>query len=80
MKTDLNIKNCDVCNSPYYYGPGRYEAHRLQLYGGIMCCNSCWRSNEDGWGPIHEPALLKHLAHKGLPEPIRNTKGWLPRE
>jgi len=71
--------SCDVCGKQYQHGPHRHEGHRLELYGGIFCCDSCWEGNWDGWAPHCEQVLLKHLKEKGIPEPKRNKKGWLPR-
>lgn len=68
--------SCDVCGK---HGPHRYEGHKLTLYGGIFCCDSCWASNWDGWAPHYEGVLTKHLKEKGVPVPKRNEKGWLPR-
>ena len=70
---------CDLCGKQCRYGQGVYEAHKLHLYGGIMCCNSCWESNWDGWSAQHEPKILHHLQSKNLPVPQRNSKGRLPR-
>lgn len=71
--------SCDVCGNPYQHGPHYYESHKLELYGDIFCCDSCWKGNWDGWAPNHEEILLNHLKEKGLPIPKRNEKGWLPR-
>jgi hypothetical protein len=70
---------CDVCSSNYQHGPGRYEGHKLNLYGGIFCCDPCWSGNWDGWSSRLEPVLLKHLSAKGLAVPARNSNGLLPR-
>ena len=70
---------CDVCSKTYQHGPHRYEGHRLELYGDIFCCDSCWQGNFDGWAPHYEHALLEHLNQKNIPIPKRNEKGWLPR-
>jgi len=80
METERFIFNCDVCNSPYQHGPGRYEGHKLELYGGIFCCDSCWRNNWDGWAHRYESTLLAHLNGKGHPIPSRNANGLLPRD
>ena len=70
---------CDVCGQQYQHGPHRYEGHKLELYGGIFCCDTCWNGNWDGWAPHHEPILRNHLTAKGLSKPLRNEKGLLPR-
>ena len=70
---------CDVCGRAYQHGPHRYEGHRLDLYGGIFCCDTCWNGNWDGWAPQFEKVLLEHLKANGIAPPQRNAKGWLPR-
>lgn len=80
MNKEKFIFKCDVCGRPYQHGPGRYEGHRLELYGGVFCCDSCWQGNWDGWTPQNEHVLLEHLKQKNLPVPERNAKGWLPRD
>lgn len=69
---------CEVCGRQYQHGPQRYEGHYLELYG-ILCCDSCWVANWDGWAPHYEAVLLGHLRAKNLPAPMRNEKGLLPR-
>ncbi len=76
---DKIMMKCDVCGQQYQQGPHRYEGHKLELYGGIFCCDFCWNGNRDGWAPHYEAVLVKHLNQNGLPEPKRNAKGWLPR-
>ena len=71
---------CDVCGVSYQHGPHKYEGHKLNLYGGLFVCHTCWQSNHDGWAPHHEKILLAHLKEKGLSVPQRNAKGFLPRE
>ena len=80
MIEDKFMFKCDVCGKEYQHGPHTYEGHRLKLYGDIFCCDTCWEANWDGWSPIYEARLLKHLKQKGLPVPQRNEKGWLPRD
>ena len=79
MTKDILVFPCAVCGNPFQHGPHRYEGHKLELYGGVFCCDSCWKSNWDGWGPVAEPRILAILKEKGLPDPQRNKKGWLPR-
>lgn len=71
---------CDVCGSSYQHGPHRYEGHRINLYGGIFACDTCWNGNYDGWAPHYERVLLAYLERQGLPVPQRNNKGLLPRD
>lgn len=71
---------CAVCGDEYQHGLHIYEGHKLELYGGVFCCDSCWKGNWDGWAPHYEGALLEYLKHKGLPVPDRNAKDWLPRD
>lgn len=71
---------CDVCGNPYQHGQHRYEGHKLELYGGIFACDTCWKANHDGWSPQREEVLLGILDHRNLPAPERNSKGLLPRD
>jgi hypothetical protein len=71
--------DCDVCGKPYQHGPHRYEGHKLELYGGIMCCGMRWEYNHDGWAPHLDRPLLGHLERLGLSVPARNDAGRLPR-
>jgi hypothetical protein len=80
MAEEKFMFKCDVCGMPYQQGPHRYDGHKLELYGGIFCCDSCWMANWDGWAPHLEEALIAHLNRKGLPIPKRNARGWLPRD
>lgn len=70
----------DVCGASYQHGPHRYDGHKLNLYGGLFACDTCWQSNHDGWAPHFEKKLLAHLKEKGLPVPQKNAKGFLPRD
>jgi hypothetical protein len=79
MIKDKIMLKCDVCDAMYQHGPHRYEGHKLELYGNIFCCDSCWKRNWDGWAPHHEKVLLGHLKQKNIPVPEQNAKGWLPR-
>ena len=80
MTEQVFMFDCAVCGNPYQHGPHRYDGHKLELYGGVFCCDACWRANWDGWGPHSEPTILAILLANGLPVPPRNKKGWLPRE
>jgi len=80
MTKEKFMFKCDVCGGSYQHGPHRYEGHRLNLYGGIFACDTCWQNNHDGWAPHYEKTLLTHLKEKGLSVPQRNAKGFLPRE
>lgn len=80
MREEIFNFKCDVCGRHYQHGPHRYTGHKLNLYGGIFACDTCWSGNHDGWAPHYEKALLEHLTRQGLPVPARNSKGWLPRD
>ena len=43
-------------------------------------CRACWDRNWDGWPREDEPRILDRLAARGLPVPVRNVLGLLPRE
>lgn len=80
MSQDRFMFNCDLCSRSYQHGPHRYEGHRLKLYGDLFACDPCWLGNHDGWAPHYEAVLLAELKRLGLPVPLRNSKGFLPRE
>ena len=70
---------CPICNGTYKHGPGKYEGHKLDLYGGIFACNTCWDGNHDGWSPHAEENIKKIMKEKQMALPNRNKKGLLPR-
>lgn len=84
MRIDNNdhiYKNCGICGKEVRRGPHRYEGKILNRYGNILCCESCYEGNWDGWNRLdREPRLLKILEEKNLPIPERNENGLLPRE
>jgi hypothetical protein len=79
MNRQKIILQCEVCGADYQLGPHRYEGHKCSGYD-IFVCHTCYSSNWDGWGPMHEPKILRILEEKKLPEPKRNPAGWLPRQ
>lgn len=79
MKNEKIILTCDLCGSKYQHGPHRYEGHKVERYG-IMVCDTCWQSNWDGWAPQYEARILEHAKAQGLTLPDRNKNGLLPRE
>lgn len=74
------LLDCPFCHSKFKFGYGQYRGHKLNRYGGIFCCDSCWDSNWDGWAPHHEAVLIKQCDEKGILLPDRNDKGLLPRD
>lgn len=46
----------------------------------ISVCGVCWDRNWDGWPKQSEPRILEHLETHGLPVPVRNVFGRLPRD
>lgn len=70
---------CDICGSVYYQGMGYYPLRNISGYN-LFCCEACYIGNWDGWNPRYEAKLLKHLEATGIKAPLRNEKGWLPRE
>lgn len=79
MTTDKFMIACDVCNGSFQFGPNCYEGQKNQTYD-IMVCNICHDANWDGWAPHCETRVTRILEAKGLTLPLRNEKGWLPRE
>ena len=53
-------------------------AGRVARYD-IEVCRDCWEDNWNGWARKHEPRIVEHLMRKGLPVPVRNVFGLLPR-
>ena len=70
---------CGACNTEFQFGPHRYDGTYIKAYDMTVCL-TCYGANWDGWAPIWEPRILKHLEAKGLPVPRRNSAGWLPRD
>lgn len=74
-----NIYHCDMCGGKYQMGPGKYDGKYIPNYL-LNVCMGCYDGNWDGWAPLHEQKLLEHFKRKGLSLPIKNKKGWFPRE
>ena len=79
MNKDKFILRCRLCFEEFQFGPGRYDGTTIPRYK-ITVCNSCYRSNWDGWAPHYEETLIEHLKTNNLPIPERKPKGWLPRD
>lgn len=79
MTREEMLLRCDVCGHLYQPEPAGNGDHRLELYGNIRCCDSCWEFNGEGWAPHFEELLLTQLQKKGIQAPGRNEKGFLPR-
>ena len=73
------INTCDICGNDYQFGPHRYEGKTIPCYQ-LSVCMTCYEGNWDGWAPHLEGKVLEHLKSRGLPIPMRNDSGWLPRE
>jgi hypothetical protein len=71
--------SCKLCGAEVNNGQGRYELREARGYR-LWVCDTCWKSNWDGWNPMHEHFLLAHLSSKNLPVPERLSNGLLPRE
>jgi hypothetical protein len=70
---------CTLCGSQFESGPGRQGGKTINRYR-ITVCRTCWDANWNGWAPLHEQKLIEHLKQEGLPVPVRNVVGQLPRE
>ena len=79
MNEDKIMRTCPLCYREYQFGPHRYDGTAIPRYQ-ITVCNTCYRSNWDGWAPHYESQLIDHLKANNLPIPKRNAKGWLPRD
>lgn len=70
---------CDICGGKLYQGMGHYPLRKIGGYG-LFCCSTCYDCNWDGWNPRYEKKILERLKEEGIMPPLRNEKGWLPRE
>ena len=70
---------CDLCDSPFQYGPHQYDGKFIPKYKITVCMN-CYSNNWDGWAPHYEEKLIENLKKNQLPIPERNVNGWLPRD
>lgn len=77
--SDAHYQHCDTCGRLFQYGPHRYDGKYIPKYG-ITVCKTCWDGNWDGWAPHLEDKVTAKLMAAGKALPMRNTKGWLPRE
>jgi hypothetical protein len=77
MEEFKNMKQCFVCGLSYQYGAHNYGGKHIRLYE-VDVCLICWKANHDGWSPAFEGRILQHLKDKGISQPQRNKKGWLP--
>ena len=72
---------CFMCGEQFQMGPPPhlYDGKYIRRYD-IAICRMCYDANWDGWAPLWEEQLIRHLKEKGLEIPERNEKGWLPRD
>lgn len=73
------MNTCEVCTGNFQMGPHVYEGRYNNTYR-LMVCNACYQGNWDGWAPLRENAVTKHLRAAGAPLPARNSNGLLPRD
>jgi hypothetical protein len=78
MNQDANMRDCDICTTRFQDGPHIYQGNYLPSYQ-IRVCESCLRTNWDGWAPHLENAVTAKLRLNGLPIPERNAAGLLPQ-
>lgn len=76
---DVNMVRCDACSSFFQFGPQSYRGTYLPSYQ-VTVCESCYRTNWDGWAPHFELAITANLRSQELAVPARNAAGLLPRE
>ena len=77
-RTDASLKhyeNCFFCKKEFQYGPHRYAGRSVPVWG-LLICEMCDSMNWDGLVPEQHPAVMRHLADKGI-TPARNAKGWV---
>ena len=72
------MMRCFTCGGEFPFGPHRYDGKHIPAYQ-FTVCSGCYSANWDGWGPMFEEKILKHLEENGLPVPARRGD-WLPRD
>ena len=76
--TDAGVSHiCFTCETGFVYDPDKVNTH-IPRYE-ITVCQSCWRSNWDGWRPDYSDKIETHMKAKGLDPVTRNAKDLLPR-
>ena len=70
---------CIICESDFQMGFDHYAGTWIPRYE-MHVCSTCYAGNWDGYARHFEPQILENLRSKGLPEPPRNEKGYLPRD
>ena len=73
------MSRCPLCYGEFQFGPHKYDGTTIPPHK-ITVCNSCYKSNWDGWAPHYEETLIGSSKANNLPIPERNPKGWLPRD
>jgi len=79
MSEDKFMLQCFMCRKEFQFSPHIYAGRHIPAYN-ITVCDTCYKSNWDGWAPHYERKLIEHLKKENLPIPERNEKGWLPRD
>ena len=64
---------CDMCDRLFQFGPGRYKGKYIERYEMILC-NSCFKSNWDGFPPGLEAQFIAHMKSKDIALPERNNR------
>jgi hypothetical protein len=64
---------CDLCDSSFPFGHGRYDRKVLPHYQMTLCM-SCYEGNWDGISPYREKRFEEHLKSRGIPLSSRNAK------
>ena len=73
------MMRCFTCGSQFQFGPHVYDGKHISGYN-ITVCKICYSANWDGWRPMIESKILRHLEAEMIPVPERNSGGYLPRE
>ena len=73
-----HMETCRMCGASFEHGPHVYQGREIKRYK-LLVCESCHKSNAEGWKPALEGKLLDHLRANNLPVPQRNAKGLIPR-
>lgn len=70
---------CQMCDTEFLTGRLGSHGHYVTAYQ-LHVCNTCYVCNLQGWAPLYEQKLVKHLEQRGIELPARNPNGLFPRD
>lgn len=68
--------DCDLCRTPFQFGPHIYAGRPIPKWGKVMICSRCESSNWDGIVPQSHPHFMALLEQRGVVVTL-NESGWL---